>query len=62
MDNTDMATCSAPELSSISMREEEIGRHSAQLLMERILRGWTEKQTIRLQPELIPRASSRRDG
>ena len=61
MDNTDMATCFAPELSSIGMKEEEIGRHSAKLLMERILKGRTEKQTIRLQPELFVRASSTRD-
>ncbi len=58
MDNTDLATCTSPELSSINMKEEDIGRHAAQLLMERILKGRIEKQTIRLQPELCQRGSS----
>ena len=58
MDNTDMAICTTPELSSINMKEEDIGRHAARLLMERIKNGRTEKQTIRLQPELCIRGSS----
>jgi len=58
MDNTDMAICTTPELSSIDMKEEDIGRHAARLLMERIKGGRTEKQTIRLQPELCIRGSS----
>jgi len=59
MDNTDMATCTTPELSSIAMKEEEIGRHAAQLLLERITKSRTEKKTIRLQPELCLRGSSK---
>lgn len=61
MDNTDLAICSAPELSSVMMKEEEIGKLAAQLLMERILKGRTEKKTLRLQPELYERASSMSD-
>lgn len=62
MDNTDMATCASPELSSIGMKEEEIGMYSARLLMERIQKGRAEKQTVRLQPELFFRASSTANG
>ena len=58
MDNSDLATCTAPELSSINMKEEDIGRYAAELLMERILKGRKEKRTIRLQPELFLRESS----
>lgn len=61
MDNTDLATCTTPELSSISMKEEDIGRNAAALLMERILYGRREKKTIRLQPELCLRGSSQRE-
>lgn len=60
MDNTDMATCTSPALSSIIMHEEEIGRNAALLLMERISQGRTEKKTIRLAPELCLRGSSTR--
>lgn len=60
MDNTDLATCTTPELSSINMKEEDIGRHAATLLMERILDGRKEKRTVRLQPELCLRGSSQR--
>jgi LacI family transcriptional regulator len=60
MDNTALSTCTSPELSSIAMKEEDIGRHAATLLMQRILEGRTEKRTIRLQPELVLRDSSRR--
>lgn len=59
MDNSDMATCTSPELSSIAMKEEEIGRDAAMLLMERIQNGRTEKKTIRLRPELCIRRSSK---
>ena len=60
MDNTDMAACTSPELSSINMKEEDIGRYAATLLMERILFGRQDKRTIRLQPELCLRSSSHR--
>lgn len=61
MDNTDMASCTTPELSSVNMKEEEIGRQAARLLMERIQKHRWEKQTFRLQPELCLRGSSQRE-
>ena len=61
MDNTALSTCTNPELSSIAMKEEDIGRHAATLLMQRILEGRTEKRTIRLQPELILRDQAEGD-
>ena len=60
MDNTDLATCTSPELSTVIMKEEEIGRHAAILLMERILHGRKEKKSIRLAPELFLRGSTAR--
>ena len=58
MDNTDLAVNINPGLSSVMMRQEEIGRSAATLLMERILDGRTCKKTIRLDPKLIERESS----
>ena len=56
MDNSDLARCMG--LSSVQMQEEEIGRGAATLLMDRILHGPREKKVIRLQPQLMLRASS----
>lgn len=58
MDNTDLATCIKPRLTSILMRQEEIGRNAAKLLMERIKEKRDYRKTIRLEPELIIRDSS----
>ena len=58
MDNTDLASNIKPGLSSVLMRQEEIGRNAATLLMERILEGRTYKKTVRLEPELIVREST----
>ena len=58
MDDSEMAVCTTPQLSSVQMQQEEIGRTAARLLMERILKGRKEKQTVRLQPALSLRASS----
>ncbi len=58
MDNTDLASHLRPGLTSIIMRQEEIGRNAAILLMERILEGRTYKKTVRLEPQLIVRESS----
>jgi len=60
MDNTDLAANISPGLTSIIMRQEEIGRNAATLLMERILDGRTYKKTIRLEPQLVVRESSRK--
>ncbi len=56
MDDSDLAQCL--HLSSIQMREEEIGRQAATLLMDRILHGHSEKRIVRLQPSLMLRGSS----
>ncbi len=58
MDDSEMALCTTPQLSSVQMQQEEIGRTAARLLMERILKGRKEKQTVRLQPALSLRTSS----
>ena len=58
MDNTDLATFVKPHLSSVLMREEDIGSNAASLLIERILEGRTYRKTVRLEPELVIRESS----
>jgi LacI family transcriptional regulator len=58
MDNTDLAANISPGISSIMMRQEEIGKSAATLLMERIMEGRTCKKTVRLEPQLIVRESS----
>lgn len=58
MDNTDLATYVKPHLTSVVMREEDIGSNAATLLIERILGGRTRRKTIRLEPELVVRESS----
>ncbi len=56
MDDSDSAQLIG--LSSVRMREDEIGRLAAELLMDRILGGPRPRRTLRLQPELSLRASS----
>ena len=56
MDDSDLARFVG--LSSVKMKEEQIGREAAHLLMDRILNGTGDKKVIRLQPELALRASS----
>ena len=56
MDDSDLARYMG--ISSVKMKEEEIGRCAAQLLLDRILNGAGDKKVIRLQPELALRASS----
>lgn len=60
MDNTDYCTCTAPMLSSVDMQQEELGRTAAILLMERIEQKRRQRKSIRLEPELIIRASSQK--
>jgi LacI family transcriptional regulator len=62
MDNTDMATIVKPALSSVVMREEDIGANAATLLIERIMDGRTYRKTVKLEPELVVRPSSRPIG
>ncbi len=56
MDDSDSAQLVG--LSSIQMFEDEIGRHAAELLMERIMHGPRPRKTIRLLPKLSIRGSS----
>jgi LacI family transcriptional regulator len=58
MDNTDIATIISPHLSSVAMRQEDIGANAATLLMERIREGRDYRKTVRLEPELVARAST----
>lgn len=60
MDNTLLSSCVTPKLSSIGMREGEIGAQAAKLLLERIIDGRQEKRVIRLEPMLYLRESSER--
>lgn len=55
MDNTDCARCVTPNLTSLSLREDEIGRIAAQLLIERLIEGRTERKTVKLEPRLYVR-------
>jgi LacI family transcriptional regulator len=58
MDNTDIATIVKPSLSSVIMREEDIGATAAALLIERIVEGRTDRKTVKLEPQLVVRQSS----
>mgnify|MGYP000975959674 CR=1 FL=1 len=58
MDNTDFASVIKPGLTSVNMRQEEIGLNAASLLMERIQGRRTHKKTVRIEPQLIIRESS----
>ena len=58
MDDSDLAGCL--DISSIQMKEEQLGRNAAELLMDRILNGAKEKRVVRIAPELTLRGSSER--
>lgn len=57
-DNTDYALSCIPTLTSVDMRQYEIGRHAAETLLERI-QGREEIKNIVLKPTLIERQSSK---
>lgn len=56
-DNTDYAISCAPTLTSVDMRQYEIGKYAAEVLLER-LKGRKEIRNIILQPTLVERQSS----
>jgi LacI family transcriptional regulator len=58
MDNTEIASRVSPKLTSIAMMQEEIGRHAAQILMDRLNGDKSEKKKVRLFPRLVVRESS----
>ena len=53
-DNTDYAVSSSPTLTSVDMRQYEIGKYAAEILLER-LRGRTETRNIVLESTLVER-------
>lgn len=57
-DNTDFTTIATPGITSIDMRQREIGANAAMLLTERI-RGRKQSKTVVLEPRVIVRDSSR---
>ena len=58
MDNTDVATRVTPKLTSVAMRQEEIGRNAAQILMDRLNGDMGGQKNIKLSPSLVVRQSS----
>ena len=57
-DNTDYAVSSSPTLTSVDMRQYEIGKYAAEILLER-LRGRTETRNSVLEPTLVERQSGK---
>ena len=57
-DNTDFTTLVTPNITSIDMRQREIGVSAANLMLER-LNGRTESKTVVLNPRIIERDSSK---
>lgn len=57
-DNTDFTTLVTPNVTSIDMRQREIGINAANLMLER-LGGRQESKTVVLDPSIIERDSSR---
>jgi LacI family transcriptional regulator, galactose operon repressor len=62
MDNLDIASRVYPKLSSVSLNQEEIGRRSAQVLMDRLHGKQREEGEIKILPRLVVRNSSIRPG
>lgn len=57
-DNTDFTTIATPCITSIDMRQKEIGSNAAALLLERI-KGRNKSKTVVLEPRVVVRDSSR---
>lgn len=57
-DNTDYAVSCLPTLTSVDMRQYEIGKHAAEVLLER-LQGRSKIHNIVMQPTLVVRQSSK---
>jgi LacI family transcriptional regulator len=58
MDNLDIASRVHPKLTSVSLNQQEIGRRSAQVLMDRLLGKPREEMENKLIPRLVVRNSS----
>ncbi len=57
LDNTDYCSCTYPELTSVDMRQTQVGQNAAELLMERIREGRRYTKMISLMPRLVERNS-----
>ena len=57
LDNTDYCSCTYPELTSVDMRQTQVGQNAAELLMERIRQGRRYTKMISLMPRLVERNS-----
>lgn len=57
LDNTDYCSCAYPELTSVDMRQKQVGQNAADLLMERIQQGRRYTKMISLMPRLVERNS-----
>jgi DNA-binding LacI/PurR family transcriptional regulator len=57
LDNSDYADAVHPGLTSVDMKQYEIGKTSAELLLERILDKRQSRKVIRLEPGLVERQS-----
>lgn len=62
MDNLDIASRVYPKLTSVSLVQEEIGRRSAQVLMDRLLGIPRDEEENKLTPRLVVRNSSIKPG
>lgn len=58
LDDTDYCLCTDPNLTSIDMKQYEIGSHSADLLLKNIRGQRKTKNIVRLEPELVIREST----
>lgn len=60
LDNTDYCSCAYPELTSVDMKQKQVGQNAAELLMERITQKRRYTKVISLMPSLVERSSVRR--
>ena len=57
LDNTDFCTCVYPNLTSVDMKQENIGTMAAELLLERIREHRDFRKSLLIEPEMIYRDS-----
>lgn len=60
LDNTDYCLCTNPQLTSVNMMQDQIGRNAARLIMEQVNGEKNYRQTMILTPELVLRDSVKR--
>lgn len=57
LDNTDYCSCTSPRLSSVDMRQLQIGENAAKMIMERIKKERDYTKLVKLDPLLVERES-----